>query len=448
LRSRKPKGSIGLTDMQRPRWGQIEGLRAVAATLVFLMHAWALMGGRTDRLIDAFGAETIRSVSPFFFHAGPTGVSLFYAISGLLLYTPFVRARRRGESLNLGSYMVRRAARIVPAYWLALVVIGIATGNEILFTPRGILDYFFFFELWTTLDFNHLLHPMTNDPFNLSHHVQFDVISGNPIGVAWTLCVEVSFYLFLPVWAWALAKLTSARTNPLRFEVAVIAAVMALSLIYKVSVLNRAVDIDFEPWLMILPNSIDIFAVGMLLALFAAHATDSDWPRLLRVAGQHPTTCWVLAAGVYVVVCLLESRWNSNPSKSWYPVDQDGMLHWQQGIWAEVNLVIAALLLAPIVVASERRSLVSRFLNLKAVAWVGLVSYGLYLWHVFVLDQITGLFKDDQVPLALVPLLTLVAYLMALGIAAASWYAIERRVLAAAHRSALLRLGRSKAGSS
>jgi len=354
------------------------------------------------------------------------GVALFYVISAFLLYRPLYRARVHGHPRpNLRAYLVRRAVRIIPAYWVALTVIGLVDNHSELFTWDGFFG-------WYCLTFI----------YRSGSFVWQQVLP------AWTICVEASFYLFLPVWAWALAKLTSARTNPLRFEVAVIAAVMALSLIYKVSVLNRAVDIDFEPWLMILPNSIDIFAVGMLLALFAAHATDSDWPRLLRVAGQHPTTCWVLAAGVYVVVCLLESRWNSNPSKSWYPVDQDGMLHWQQGIWAEVNLVIAALLLAPIVVASERRSLVSRFLNLKAVAWVGLVSYGLYLWHVFVLDQITGLFKDDQVPLPLVPVLTLVAYLVALGIAAASWYAMERRVLAAAHRSALLRLGRSKAGSS
>lgn len=431
----------------RPRWSEIEGLRAVAATLVVVMHAWTIMGGPTQRLIDALGKETVRTVSPFFFHAGPTGVSLFYAISGFLLYTPFVRARRRGESLDLGSYLLRRAARIIPAYWLALIVIGIATGNDLLFTPRGILDYFLFFEIWSTLDLDHLLHPMANDVFNLSHHVQFDVISGNPIGVAWTLCVEVSFYLFLPVWAWAMARLTAARRHPLRTEVIVIAAVMVASTIYKAVVLTRVVDVDFEPWLMILPNSIDIFAVGMLLALLAAHSAGGTWPRPLRAAGRHPTTCWVVAAVVYVAVCLIESRWSSNPAESWFPVDFDGLLHWQQGIWAEVNLVIAALLLAPIVVSSGGRSLVGRFLNARAIAWVGLVSYGLYLWHVFVLEQIAGLFNEDLVPLALAPALTIGAYLLSLGVAAASWYAMERKVLALAHRLGLLRRRRSGSGS-
>jgi len=117
----------------------------------------------------------------FTWQMGATGVALFYAISGFVLYQPFVRARAEGRQLNLGAYAVRRAARIIPAYWAALIIVGLATHSTALFTPRGFLDYFCFFQLFSELDFG----PMSADSVS--------VIVNNPLPVAWTLCVEVSF---------------------------------------------------------------------------------------------------------------------------------------------------------------------------------------------------------------------------------------------------------------
>ncbi|MCX6388506.1 MAG: hypothetical protein NTX07_07225 [Solirubrobacterales bacterium] len=75
-----------------------------------------------------------------------------------------------------------------------------------------------------------------------------------------------------------------------------------------------------------------------------------------------------------------------------------------------------------------------------------LVSYGLYLWHVFVLEKVASLFEDGLVPLRLAPLMTVVAYVLSLAVAAASWYLMERKVLAWAHGRELLRRGRVTSG--
>lgn len=178
------------------------------------------------------------------------------------------------------------------------------------------------------------------------------------------MCVEVTFYLFLPVWAWAIERLTAGRRTPLKIETLLLGSVVLASLVYKVVVLTRVVDIDFEPWLMILPNSIDIFAAGMLLALFSARSVKSGWPSPLRALGGRPVLCWGLAAALYGTVCLAE--------QSLLPTDLDQFLHWATGLWGEVNLLLAFLLLAPAVIAEGKSSAVSRLLNAPPVAWIGL----------------------------------------------------------------------------
>jgi peptidoglycan/LPS O-acetylase OafA/YrhL len=185
---------------------------------------------------------------------------------------------------------------------------------------------------------------------------------------------------------------------------------------------------------MILPNSIDAFAVGMLLALFSARSVKSGWPGPIRALGSRPVLCWALAVALYGGVCLTE--------QSVLPGDLDQFLHWAAGVWGEVNVIIAFLLLAPAVIAEGRSTAVSRVLNARPVAWIGLVSYGLYLWHVFVLEKVASLFEQDLVPLELAPVMTVVAYALSLAVAAASWYVMERKVLAWAHQRELVRRGR------
>jgi acetyltransferase len=75
-------------------------------------------------------------------------------------------------------YLRRRVLRIVPAYWVAVAVLGISPGAV------GVFDedwwrYWFFLQLYSA-----------------------ETLGGG-IPVAWSLCVEVSFYLLLPLWTLA-----------------------------------------------------------------------------------------------------------------------------------------------------------------------------------------------------------------------------------------------------
>lgn len=95
------------------------------------------------------------------------GVMLFFALSGYLLYRPFVV----GE-VDLTRYAIHRAARILPAYWFALIGLSVVTGQ------RAVLEHPVSYAL-----FGQVIDPLVWQGF---------------VGVSWTLALEVLFYALLP----------------------------------------------------------------------------------------------------------------------------------------------------------------------------------------------------------------------------------------------------------
>ena len=398
----------------------------------------------TVALALLIGGDEARTISPFFRQAGGLGVALFFAISGFLLYQPFVRARDNGLSVDLKSYFVRRAARIIPAYWTALIVIGLATGNSQLFSWSGFVNYFMFGEIWSTLDVARLTDPGQFNPLKFSSRSTVDVLANNPIPVAWTLCVEVFFYLMLPIWAALAARLTSKSRRPIRLELIVIGALALASLAYKAIVISKVAQFEYESWLMIPPATIDTFLVGMALACLAVRASRQGWPKALEAAGRHPGLCWLSAAVVYAALCLFEAQWTWQPGPTLFGLTPHGFLGALSFGAGEAHVLIDALLLAPAVIGATRATGISRVLTSKVIVWIGLVSYGLYLWHMFVLQQVLDQFDGALLQIIALPFVALGCYQLALGIAALSWYGIEQRVIAIAHRSPLAR-SRAKA---
>jgi peptidoglycan/LPS O-acetylase OafA/YrhL len=112
------------------------------------------------------------------------GVVLFFAISGFLIYRPFVAAHaQRRAAPGLRSYARRRALRILPAYWLALTVLSLWPG-----TPGDVLGG----DAWKFYGLVHIYGAQT-------------LTQG--LGVSWSLCVELTFYALLPLFAWLVARL-------------------------------------------------------------------------------------------------------------------------------------------------------------------------------------------------------------------------------------------------
>src|SRR5882724_3717971 len=156
--------------------GPLDGLRAAAAAAVLLTHVGSLTGYALT------GTPVSWALS-----RGDVGVPIFFALSGLLLYRPWAVAALTGRRSGppLATYLRRRALRILPAYW---VVVAIAL--LWLHAPDAR-------HAWPWVQYLLLLQNYDAHPWWIG--------TGAPgLAQAWSLDVEVSFYLLLPLLAAAL----------------------------------------------------------------------------------------------------------------------------------------------------------------------------------------------------------------------------------------------------
>src|SRR4051812_8854908 len=151
------------------RFPLMDSLRAIAVVAVLLTHA------------SYFVAQSVTDV---LMHLRfDMGVTIFFVTSGFLIYRPWVRARLRGEPSPLVRvYAWRRFLRIVPGYWVALTVIALVVGVAGLFSWSGAAIYYGFLQIYSP------------------KHVTGGLVQ------AWSLCIELAFYLFVPLYALAMAR--------------------------------------------------------------------------------------------------------------------------------------------------------------------------------------------------------------------------------------------------
>lgn len=345
----------------------------------------------------AFGVPT-SSVGQYLYqrNAGPpiTAVILFFLISGFVLYRPFVAARFDGRPVPaLVPYAVRRFARIVPAYWVALGIATLWLGLDEVKSFHGLVRYFGFLQAYGT------------------YHT-----SSGGIGAAWTLCVEVTFYAALPLLALAVRRLGAGR-DPLRSELALCASLWIFSLAWQVVAIKT-----FHPDIRVaalttLLGSFDLFAAGMLLAVLSvAVARRPAPPWWVRPMNRAPWLAWLLAAGALYgegKVSGLQSH---------------GLTVW----WVtthELKLLGAFLLLAPLVIGAVAHGRFRAAIGSRPLVWLGTISYGVYLWHQPISAKLTPhvIAHGEKVTMLAVAAMTV-------AVAAVSFYALERPAQHAARR--------------
>jgi peptidoglycan/LPS O-acetylase OafA/YrhL len=366
-----------------PRFEHLDGLRAVAALWVIALHVSV-----STRYFPGWQGAYIRQLS--------SGVTIFFLLSGFLLYRPFVAARVTGRNrVRARDYARRRLLRIVPAYWLALTVLALWPGLP--GSPLGS-------DWWRYYGFVQDFHALS-------------LFGG--LGTAWSLGTEVSFYLALPVYALVLDRL--ARRRSMRKLVAV--ELTALATLSAVSLAFRGYASGSRPHLgYTLFGTFDWFALGMALAVVsvALGQREGQAPTVVRLIERSPWLCWAAAFGA---LTLGAAYWERTDR---YDAYSAGPLHL---IWA----AIAFFLLLPAVFPGDRRGLPRRILSTRLLAWLGIISYGIYLWHLPLIPRI-GSWTSGLLGVAPSGLLfTLLLYLLVAGAAAAcaatSYYLVERPIL-------------------
>ena len=356
-----------------PRYPLVDSLRALAALSVFAFH-----------LLLQPGYSPPQSLLPWTANLN-VGVPVFFVISGFVIYRPFARARLGGgRAPTLRGYARRRAFRLLPAYWVALPIVVLWLDIGGVFTPGGIVRYFGLLQVYDS-----------------------DTVLGG-IGQAWTLCIEASFYVLLPLWAlWLRRRPVASRAGFLRGELALLAGIVALSTAWKFLPFHEVPTFGRppSPTNYTLPEYADHLALGMALAVVSVWAVDGG--RL----GKVPAWLWWVVAGV----CF----YAAGASMKADPFGEGGYA----ARHALAGLMGAALLI-PAVLGSGGR--LRGALGSPVLRWVGTVSFGLYLWHLAVLTWLTEHGWVDRVG-RVAGLATGLG--LSLLLAALSWYVIERPAL-------------------
>jgi peptidoglycan/LPS O-acetylase OafA/YrhL len=340
---------------------------------------------------------------------GPQALLQFFVISGFLLYRPFVAARA-GEARrpDTGRYARRRVLRIVPAYWVALTVLAVFPGIAGVFSG----------DWWRYYLFLQVYSPDT---------------AGRGIPVAWSLCVEVTFYLLLPLWAAGVRRVTlgSGPRAWLRTELSLVGVIALFGVAVQVAAARNLVSDQVATTLL---GQIVWLSLGMALAILSVAAQRGEMsPRAVGAVSAHPGLCWLGAGAAFVALTAL-----LHPGGLFGIVQT---LTTSQPVGKTLaaialGLVLNALIVTPAIFGESAGGLPRRLLAFAPLAWIGLVSYGMYLWHLAIVELLglradpvhfsaSGLGLADRIDHLTTPALYLLAVAATAAAAAVSYYVIE-----------------------
>ena len=330
-------------------------IRASACFIVLFHHLAQRVDFRSELGANPF-AQVFNSVGGF-------GVAMFFVLSGFLLARPFWQALDAGEPMpSLRTYVLRRAARIVPGFWLALTVTFIVSVTVF----GAVLDGW----LWLRYAAGLLLvsdwHWTTLFPVEIN-------------GPLWSIGFEVSSYVMLPLGFLAFFGLARGRLSgwPARLAwLAVIAAAIGAH------------------WLFYNNVRVDPFRKGWEFGLQGGAKTWMPWFNPFSFFAMFATGA--LAGGAQILFA--RSRSLLFDLAALVALVAAGWVVWSNGIrgggefygWLRIPYQFPAFhLLIGVVLATAPAGLVlGRILDNPVVAWLARISFGIYVWHYMVLELV------------------------------------------------------------
>lgn len=335
-----------ISDAVPRRFTAGDALRGIAAMLVLVFHAC------TSTLYWKFGRNAISGEDPTPFHPlfgkfAPefvntrAGIYIFFVLSGYLLTRPFLAAYLLDTPRpSIPRYFRNRALRIIPAFWVVATV----------------------YLIWDRL------HPGggflgTLAVYGFAQNY-YSTASAEMVGQAWTLDIEVAFYILIPIAAMiALASRRRMRTTPairLAIVLVVLAVLYALSLYFK----HEAGS----------PSNVSYNIAQYLFAFIPGIALGAIEPFAApRLRGTQAGRIW--AWGLLALCVILLSVYVSVPS-----TDDNTRL-------ILVTIGCGALLAAPLALQWTTGGCWRVFDN-RVIRWLGVRSYGIYLIHLGLMTHV------------------------------------------------------------
>lgn len=299
-------------------------LRSIAILWVMLFHSFVVGGlGPSWSWLSRYGWM---------------GVDLFFVLSGFLIGTQVLKPLARGERLSFTDFYLRRAFRILPAYWAVLLI----------------------YLLWPAFREAPGMEPWWKF-VTFTMNLSIDYLQNTAFSHAWSLCVEEHFYWVFPLLAVWLTR------RPAIWKFAGLAALLVLIGIAARSAAwlhNATIDpqMDARNWFVediYYPTwaRLDGLLCGVALAVWKTFRPD-HWTRAQRHANL------ALLAGLAVLALAF-----------WLFADRTGLLANAIG-WPVLSLGLALLVFA----GAGRNGIVGGR-AVPGAGWLAAISYSLYLVH-------------------------------------------------------------------
>jgi peptidoglycan/LPS O-acetylase OafA/YrhL len=345
----------------------IDGLRAIAVTLVVLFH-----------------------VAPGILPGGGLGVDIFFVLSGFLITGLLVDERTTRGRIRFGAFWARRARRLLPALAILLLVCttaALAIGGDLLVgIGRQVLGAATFSSNWLAIA-------------NGSSY--FAGTTPELFRNLWSLAVEEQFYL---VWPFIVLLVILVKWRWVRFSIfacLAIASATEMFLLYSPGV---------DPTRVYYGTDTHSFGLALGAALAVATAGMSrhplEWPRWSRLLLQWAGT---IAVGALVAIAIV--------------LPTDATLTFRGGLQL-VALLSAIAILGAIVPGSR----LGTALDVLPSRWVGVRSYGIYLWHWPILLLVTAAAPRWQDSPSTIWLIGAATVAVTLAAAALSYQFVERPI--------------------
>jgi peptidoglycan/LPS O-acetylase OafA/YrhL len=367
-------------------------LRGLAALGVGVYHA-----GTVSLFVSGHSADLLRGwPGPFGriaggpIGAGADGVNVFFVLSGYLISRPFLAAYAERRRLpRVGAYLRNRVLRIVPAYWVTLGLVVLVAG------PHG--------RTWS--DAPRLLG--FSEDWSTSP-LRFD------LGQAWTLGVEVRYYLAVPLLAvvvFLATRLAGERPRGRSARLWLIGTLALAASAYLFQAFPRDTQQeDFRPIAQAY-----LLLLGVVLAAAELGAT---W----RWLSRRPGGLLALAGFAWGVVTLV---WMQYPGS---PLGRLPGLEFDTSI-SVVAAIAAVLIVGAPLLLQRGGGGCWRWLDSRPLRWLGARSYGFYLYQLGVLTELSYHAPDPGLYRRTFVFLIVVGIPLILALAALSWRLVERPAL-------------------
>jgi peptidoglycan/LPS O-acetylase OafA/YrhL/peroxiredoxin len=377
----------GAKPRRPPRFSELDALRGLAAVSIVALHSY-----QDSRTLNGYAFGGLPWLQNIIVNLD-FGLGVFFALSGFVVFLPFAKAIIEGRPhMGVKEFAIRRVFRILPLYFVAILVVW---NSRYYGAPGQIAD--------------------------LVRHLTFTQIYHNTkifytIGPAWSLAVEMHYYVLTGVLVWALTKL-ARRVQSRRRRIVLVAAFPAVlavgSIFYKAwafYIAHYGLDNFQGPkhytvYYSALARA-DGFAFGMLLAV-----------GLVVIGKWRPKGPW-LARTLTVVAIVPFLYMVANRG------DRPGDPHFVSLFYYSwVGLGTTLIMTATVLSKPEWPTM--RWMRSKSLQFMGMVSYSLYLWHEPLMISLEKhhilVFKDQAVwPLSCLALIT-----MGLFVAWLSYHLIE-----------------------